>query len=403
MSDENNRKYFVCETNKNPLEYKSGENMIFKLKVARDDVKVPFIKVKCSADDGKVFEDIIPVSDDGFFYINTSCERDGFVRVFAEALDKNNQVIDGIDKFEGGACADAEKIALCTDTPDDYFDYWENLKRDASEFPKKLIYQNDISVDDNYVITDCRFQTKYGKFLSLITTYPKGAKPHSLGLMMLFMGHGVASAPMFCTPGYMVIGVNSHDVENLLDTQVYKDLHATTYKNYGFVEEENKSPVTSYWNRMYFRNLQAFSLFKDHELLNKKDYVFVGGSQGAMQACNMALHTGYATECRISIPWCCDLWAQEKQNRMRGWRPDVSCAMNYFDTALAASHLKCPVYIEAGLGDYICPPSGQMAMYNAIKSPKMIRFVQNRTHSYRPPNMEYITLCDGFKNKDFYF
>ena len=58
--------------------------------------------------------------------------------------------------------------------------------------------------------------------------------------------------------------------------------------------------------------------------------------------------------------------------------------MGYFDTANFAKRIKCPIYIEAGLGDYICPPSGVTAMYNGITAPKKITFVQNRTHSYNP-------------------
>jgi cephalosporin-C deacetylase-like acetyl esterase len=34
----------------------------------------------------------------------------------------------------------------------------------------------------------------------------------------------------------------------------------------------------------------------------------------------------------------------------------------------------------AGLGDYICPPSGVMAFYNSVTAPKKIVFVQNAQH-----------------------
>lgn len=64
---------------------------------------------------------------------------------------------------------------------------------------------------------------------------------------------------------------------------------------------------------------------------------------------------------------------------------------------------QCTVYIEAGLGDYVCPPSGQMAMYNAIKAPKLLRFVQNQTHPYRPVIKRYFSLCDCHPNPDFKF
>ena len=99
----------------------------------------------------------------------------------------------------------------------------------------------------------------------------------------------------------------------------------------------------------------------------------------------MAAHTGVATECRIDVPWFCDLFAIETQKRMKGWRPEPDEGLRYFDTAVVAKYLSCPVHITAGLGDYICPPSGVTALYNGISSPKKLEFMQGRTHSYIPP------------------
>ncbi len=402
---ENGKIYFDCETDKNPISYKAGEEMIFRLCVKTGDtlVPVPFISVKCAGDDGAASESIVACEDDGYFCVKTCCNTDGFVRVIAKALDENKQLIEGIDVFEGGAGADVDKIRLCTDTPDDYFEFWESLTNEARSIPVKVIYEKDLEAADGFIAKDMRFETTAGKFLSLIVTYPKNAKPGSLKLRMNFLGYGMTSAPLGYSSDSMVIGVNSHDVENGLTAEQYNEIKTTLYQNYGFIAEENKNPRTSYWYKMMLRDMQAFFIFKDHELLNKKDYIFIGGSQGGMQACHLAAHCGYASECYLNVAWCVDLFAIEKEKRMRGWRPDPSVAMNYYDTGLAASYLKCPVYIEAGLGDYVCPPSGQMAMYNAIKAPKLLRFVQNQTHPYRPVIKRYFSLCDGHPNPDFKF
>lgn len=395
---ENCQKYFTCSTNKDALSYKAGEEMVFTLKVTTDDkvVPVPYINVKCEGDDGKKSEDIISANEDSTFTVKTSCDRDGFVRVIATALDENKTVIEGIDKFEGGAGADIEKIKLCTTLPDDYFEFWAKLRDEAKAFPRKVLYENVVEDNESYTLTEYKFETKIGKFLSLLTCIPKNATPGSLKFSMHFQGYGVTTLRPTYIPGHFTVAVNTHAIDNFLTPEEYLEIKTKYYQSYGFKADENTRPETSYWYQMFFRDLQAFFLFKDHELLNKKDYIFMGGSQGAMRACHLALHTGYATKCQLNIAWCCDLWAAEKENRMRGWRPDTSVAMNYFDTALAASFLKCPIYMEAGLGDYICPPSGQIAMYNAITSPKMLRMVQNQTHPYRPTIKMYSTLIDGY-------
>ena len=56
----------------------------------------------------------------------------------------------------------------------------------------------------------------------------------------------------------------------------------------------------------------------------------------------------------------------------------------YFDTAIQAKRVTCPVEITCGLGDYVCPPSTEVVLWHNFKTPKKITFVQNMTHPYRP-------------------
>ena len=38
--------------------------------------------------------------------------------------------------------------------------------------------------------------------------------------------------------------------------------------------------------------------------------------------------------------------------------------------------------ISAGLGDYVCPPSGVMTLYNNLSVPVTLDFIQGNTHGY---------------------
>ena len=373
--------------------------MVFKLSVKTEDkfIPVPFIAVEIYSDDTSTSKETVSADSDGSFYIKTCCKRDGFVRIIARALDENKEKIEGIDEFQGGAGADVDKITLCSKAPDDYFEYWEDLSAKAQAIPKKILLEREIPAPEGFIAKDMRFETTAGEFLSLVVSYPKDAEEGTLKLRMLFMGYGINTALLRFDKDSLNVGVNSHDIGNLLDAAEYQALRAEPrFQGYGFNAEENKDPRTSYWNKMYTRDLQAFHYFKNHPLLNGKDYIFLGGSQGAMQAAHMALHSKIATECHLDVAWCCDLWAAEKENRMSGWRPGTGKAMEDLDTAVAASLLTCPVHIMAGLGDYVCPPSGQAAMFNAIKSKKFIKFVQNQTHPYRPVEVSAFTFTDKF-------
>lgn len=406
-STQSSHAYFVGTTLKNPLDYKSGEEIIFKIKAISDsgeDISVPKISCFLQSDDGNKNESYINVSDDGYFYIKTAINRDGFVRLIATACDENKNVIENIDKFEGGAGADIEKIKCETDIPSNYKDFWKSVKEEGFSIPEEIIFKEKIEAEPGFVAYDVHYKTKYGDFLSIIYTYPENAEPKSLKLAFFYMGYGVYTLTPFCREGYLCVRVNTHDILNRQSEEYYKELDKGRLDDYGFDTEENKSPETTYWKKIFVRNMHALNIFSKHPLVNGKDIEFEGGSQGGMQACSMAAHSGVATELRIRVPWACDLFASKKTGRIQiPWQLPTLEGIKYFDTAVAAKFLKCPVYIEAGLGDYICPPSGQIAMYNGITAPKKIRFFQNTTHSYNSPEKLISELSENYNLPDWCF
>ena len=82
------------------------------------------------------------------------------------------------------------------------------------------------------------------------------------------------------------------------------------------IEKTMKKPETSFCYKLYMRDLQVVNYFKNHPLANGIDYEFEGGSQAAFQEVNLAAHTGIATNVRICVPWFCDVFAIQKQQRV---------------------------------------------------------------------------------------
>ena len=391
--------YFAGTTIKNPIEYKLGEPIVFKIWVECDGkrVIVPYIRFFIEGDDGEKSEGYIKSDTEGIFYIETTLKRDGFVHVIAEACDEDKVVLDGVDKFEGGAGADIEKIKCETDIPEDYFDFWKALKEEAASIPEEIVFEEQFEALDGFKAFDMRLKTTTADFISLTYTYPENATPGSLKLLIICMGYGVADATPVFREGYLTVRINTHDIFNRQPKEYYVELEKTKYFRYGLRKEENLIPQTTYWRKLFIRDIQALNFFKKNALVVGNDIEFEGGSQAAFQACNLAAHTGAAARVRLYVPWFCDLFAIEKQKRIEiKWRPIGEAGLRYFDTAIAAKFLKCPVYIEAGLGDYICPPSGQMAMYNGITAPKKLRFIQNKTHPYTPPVLSCAEISESY-------
>lgn len=385
------RLYFCGSTIKNALEYKQGETMVFKLCIKCEDriVKVPYIKYECQGDDGQKSEGFIECDADGFFTFETSIKTPGFVYLKAFACDADKTVIEGADIFEGGAGADVEKIHLATEIPNDYFEYWDWLKKEVEKVEPEVVSKKKLADDryPGYEAYDYRIKTAFDTCATFRVGYPKGAKKGSLKLRLGYMGYGIHSCNISPLCDFVDVQTNPHDIEFDMPAEYYDEVRKNGLNAYGFDREMNKDPKTTYWTLVFARDLQVIRFLQKTDeiwsLIGGRKYL-VGASQGAMQACNLAVHTDVADECRISVPWLCDVDGTEKFGRIRGWRPENDKGIKYFDTAIAARYLKCPVLIDAGLGDYICPPSGQMAMFNGITAQKKLVFTQNRVHAGMP-------------------
>lgn len=381
-------KYFVGTTTKNPLQYEIGETMVFRIRVKYMDeyLDIPYIWYSLESDDGQNAEGYIEKGEDGWFYIEASISKNGFVYVQAKACDENKELIEDITPFNGSAGADIENISCSSKTPDDYLAFWEGLKAQVEESEPEVLYCEAI-VDENYPdfeMYDMRIKAPGSDYVSVCVAYPKGAEKNSLKYAMFFQGYGVGTGSPKPLDGYFTVFVAAHCLPNRQPAEFYAQLKENQMKRYGFDQTENQRPETTYWAKMFLRDLQALRYFKDHELLNHKDYHFIGSSQGGMQACIMAAHFERASAVVLNVPWLCDIYGPENSGRRFNYMPKGD-GMIYFDTAIAAQFLKCPAYIISGLGDMVCNSSTQMALFNAIQSPKYIEFYQNKIHSCTIP------------------
>ena len=390
--------HFFGTTDKNPLTYNKDEKMVFTLKFLADNeaVMLPFAKIMVDSDDGRLDNFYLKPDKDGVFTIETSLSCDGFLRVAAWACDENKEIIEGMPLFEGGAGVDIDKIKCETQEPDDYFDFWKRVKDEAAAIEPEIIFEKELKVEKGFIGKEYHLKSTAGDYASCVVVYPEDAKDKSLPIQFHYIGYAVTSLWLEYFPDRIFVFTNAHDIENFREQSYYDELLKTSkYKEYGFNRQENQLPDTTYWKKVYIRDFQVFNYFLNHEKFDGKSIYFAGGSQGGFQACNMAAHADTnpaTTKCELIVPWFCDLNAIETRKRLRGWRPEPDSGLAYFDTAIAAKHLKCSVYIEAGLGDYICPPSGVSALYNGIAAEKKIDFIQGRTHSFTPPEKNTFTL-----------
>ena len=196
--------YFVGNSDKNPLAYKCGEEMVFSISLFDGDkIKIGQKLVwHISGDDGQAPQSGTSISGENPLVLTAKCNKPGFVRVRVFAVDDNGKKIDSklikqwgntttVD-FQGGAGAEIEKIENSGKAPEDFDAFWQRQLAAQSKIePKHTIKKLPEFSKGNFeayqLSIDC-----LGKPAKAFITIPKNAKQKSLPLIALFHGYGVS-------------------------------------------------------------------------------------------------------------------------------------------------------------------------------------------------------------------
>ena len=190
----------------------------------------------------------------------------------------------------------------------------------------------------------------------------------------------------------------AHGFELMREPQYYKDLRKKFSVNgysYAFDPKTNSDPET-------YRVMRALEFLKSRPEWNGEKLLAHGGSMGGLQTIWAAAFDHDVTHAQPSIPWCCDIGG-EAIGRNRGtwyvkWAPP---GLGYYDPAHLAKRIspKTEFFITSfGLGDYICPPTGVMAMYNNVPCEKKhATGFQNMQHGYVVPRPRQMLEIVGSK------
>ena len=391
---------FTGKTDKNPLEYKPGEEMVFTVQCLEDGQPVDGQKLSWTrtGDDGKTEKGEAISNASEPLSIKTSIDVPGFVRIQVFPCDAEGKRIGGehdeARQFNGGAGVLIDQIKGIPE-PDDFDAFWNRQKEILARVPIRAWLQPMESPDPNVVgyevLVDSSSLTPVSGYLFM----PKDAKEKSLPAEVQYQGYSVATVgkPFGAGKDKIFLVINCHGFLNGQVQEYYDTMQQTFLRSYGFSDEENNRPESCYWCGMMMRALRAVQYVKTLPEWNGVDLITSGGSQGGMQCLTVAGLDSDVSEVHASVPWFCDVSGAEKSGRLDSWfMPGWVDGLGYFDTTNHAKRIKGTVEIYAGLGDYVCPPSGELVLYNAIKSAVTLKFRQGRTHSYEMPDGELFIL-----------
>ena len=383
-------KYFVATTNKPALSYKVGEEIEITVKAIfkHTPIECKNVRWQLWGDDKQYMSGTCNITPSQPLVIKTSLSKPGFLKVHVKAFTDDNGESADIREYFCSAGAEVEKLEVSEPKPDNYDAFWQEIENKLANFTPEIIEKKQIfdNVPEGYVCYDVKISTFVDTPASGYITMPKEGK--DFNITITFNGYGISCANAYYGKNTILAHFNAHGFENGVSRFEINNRYLPTLNNYGFNEEENKNPLTTYWYKMMVRNLCGLKYLKSLDQWNKKFIKASGGSQGALQATTVAAHDKDVSYLEIFIPWFCNLTA-EKYGAVGGWRPKPEEGVKYFDTVYQAQNVTCPVNIEGYLGDYTCPPSTITTLYNAFKSNyKSLTFYQGGTHLDRPEDRE---------------
>lgn len=389
--------HFFGSTDKDPITYKPGEEMIFSLQILNDAGKalsgVKFNWTR-TGDDG-LQESGSAVSDETKpFQIKTKISVPGFVYILAKAVDDSGKPIPRIPtpnycknvEFYGGAGVLLDQIQGAPE-PADFDAFWNKQKARLAKVPMKANL-TEVNINSKDVIC---FDVKVDCIGAPVSGYlckPKNGEPKSLPAVVSFHGYGYSGSnkPISAGKNAIAFDVNAHGFLNGQPQSYYDNLAQTTLRGYGFNKEENKDPEKAYFNGMMLRLIRALEYVKSLPEWDGKNLTVIGGSQGGFQCISAAGLDPDVSVCRANVAWCLDLSGPVKMKRLPGWRPEWTEALGYYDPCNHAKRFRGTMWLSAGLGDYVCPPSGQIVLYNNLNCKKELILKQGCTHGYTMPN-----------------
>ena len=335
----------------------------------------------------------------GTIRFTTSTKGPGFVRILAMIYDaKGKRVGKAQQTFDGGAGVDIDKLKPAAEEPADFDAFWDKQKKRLDAVPvkaeRKLISKPNAPVAVYAVKVDCAGNRPVTGYL----TIPAQAATKPMPVQVVFHGYGIRpqKAPASGDKNKIVFNVNAHGYDLNATKEYYNKFFAdikSNGKGYAFDPVQNSDPEKAYFNGMALRVMRALQYVKTLPEWDGKNLIVFGGSQGGLQTMWAAALDKNVTLAYPSITWCCDLAGHSKLKRLNGWRPAYVPALDYYDPVFHARRVKCKVIItRAGLGDYVCPPSGLAISYNELKCPKSILWVQSSTHGYVQKGAQKFTI-----------
>jgi len=375
--------YLLCETDKNPLSYKLGEDVTFRVSMIAGGklVSVPQFAYKYNPEYGSGKDGLVSGIGGQCYLTFKGLDKPGSIYLNVYAANRKGQKMTALNRtINASVVYDFNNLTHKLDKPSDFDSFWdaEIEKLMAVESTVLSCVECDVCKLDGFKVYALEIQS-LGTVASVHISYPENAAPGSLKMMGEFDGYGEVGSNGACyLPDTICVAVNRHEVKDHQSVDYYKAYEATI-PNWGF---DNPTREDSFFYGLLMRDVQALRYATETyaDLWDGETLSVTGGSMGGFQAVAVAGLFDKVSHCYPSVPWMCDVGGSTEGRVHGSFFPEYTEGTKYYDSTYFAERFDGTVSITAGLGDAICPTSGTVALYNAFKGPKSGIYIQGGEH-----------------------
>ena len=378
--------------------YKSGEEVVvtgqlFKGKAPAAEEKLRVV----TKWEGKVVDTKDIPCDGKAFQITYKNDKPGWVYFGFMVIGADGKVIEkpGARVRQGkktqvaeiGAIYDMEKIRTAIKMPDDFQQFWKDMraKLDKVPFNAKLekLETKESGIELYAVSVDAGVDRPVTAYLA----YPAGAKPRSLAAYVTYLSWTKSDtskrfAVTNAKKGLLCLSATWHGLPVNQPAGFYPKEIPKVFKALRNINDREKWD----FHGVYMRVLRALDFIKSRPEWNGKTLVVQGGSLGGAQTSVAAALDPQVTTAIISVPCFCefsgDLAGRKRSIPVNGLSkekttPAVRKALDYYDVVNLAALIRCEVFFCTGFADELCPPSNVIAAYNNLPESTRKSFTTN--------------------------
>ncbi|MDO4583148.1 MAG: acetylxylan esterase [Planctomycetia bacterium] len=277
-----------------------------------------------------------------------------------------------------------EKIMPAQDCPADFWEFWENLKKEVRELPEELkLEEIPFLCNEKRTVSRLSIRTLDNQLAHGFLSMPKnqGDGPFPLLVMVPGAGPGCGPDTHWCTQGFVVLHMNVFPYPCPLDGAERKKVYDAFHQNLPLRYCYDGAPDR---NKYFFRNAylgidRAIDAVLRMPQVDATRVGYHGVSQGGASGLILGGLNGKFHYIVASVPALCD-HGGGLLGRSPGWPklydtvkdPQVQVMGPYFDGENFARRITCPIQVTVGFIDTTCSPSSVYAAYNSIPSTRKV-------------------------------